>query len=134
MNISEWQEQLEMEREQKDRFFLFHSQSPLPLNERREFFGLDYYPPDQSFRFELELHEPEEKETLKIEDTGGNEREFLRWGEFRFKVADEECKLQAYKSAPEEERLFVPFRDATSGKAPVRAGEKNYPKKGDVST
>jgi len=51
-----------------------------------------------------------------IEDTGGNKREFLRWGEFRFRIAGKDCTLQAYKSDPEEERLFIPFRDTTNGK------------------
>lgn len=87
-----------------------------------EFSGLDYYPPNPSLRFELELHEHKEKEKIKIEDTGGNEREFLRWGEFRFRIANEECTLQAYKSEPEEEQLFIPFRDATSGKETYGAG------------
>ncbi len=62
------------------------------------------------------------KKTLKVEDTQGNERELLRWGEFRFKITDTDCRLQAYKNSPEEERLFVPFRDATSGKETYGAG------------
>ena len=43
-------------------------------------------------------------------------------GEFRFKVGDEECTLQAYKSDPREERLFIPFKDTTSGKETYGAG------------
>jgi len=46
----------------------------------------------------------------------------LRWGEFRFKIGDKACTLQAYKSDPNEERLFVPFRDETSGKETYGAG------------
>jgi len=122
MNISEWETLLETEREEKDRFFSLHPQSPISFNERRKFSGLDYYPPNPSFRFELELHEHKHKEKLKIADTSGNEQEFLRWGEFRFRIAGEECRLQAYKSDPEEELLFVPFRDATSGKETYGAG------------
>ena len=54
--------------------------------------------------------------------TKGEEQEFIRWGEFRFKVGNKELVLQAYKSNPEEETLFVPFRDATSGKETYGAG------------
>ncbi|MBA7567111.1 hypothetical protein ES708_08811 [subsurface metagenome] len=54
--------------------------------------------------------------------TKGNEQDFLRWGEFRFKIGGKEQTLQAYRSNPQEEMLFVPFRDATSGKETYGAG------------
>jgi uncharacterized protein len=59
---------------------------------------------------------------LKAEDTKGNEREFIRWGEFRFKINGKECTLQAYKGDSQEEGLFVPFRDKTNGIETYGAG------------
>jgi uncharacterized protein (DUF1684 family) len=38
-----------------------------------------------------------------------------QWGEFRFRIGQKECALQAYRTDPRKERLFVPFRDGTSG-------------------
>ena len=99
-----------------------HGQSPIPLEERVKFRGLEYYPPNADYRFELELHEHSDKKLLQIEDTSGNIRDFLRWAEFRFKVGAEECTLQAYKRDPREERLFIPFKDTTSGKETYGAG------------
>jgi uncharacterized protein (DUF1684 family) len=93
-----------------------------PPAERPKFKGLRYYPPDPNLRFELELHEHSDKKIVEIEDTRGNIRRFLRWGEFRFSIVNEHCTLQAYKGEPDEERLFVPFRDATSGKETYGAG------------
>jgi len=122
MEISEWKERISLELEEKDRFFKMHPQSPLSFDERQRFKGLNHYSLDPDYRFELKLHEHEEKERLKIEDTQKNEREFLRWGEFKFKIDDTDCKLQAYKSSLEEDRLFVPFRDLTSGKETYGAG------------
>ena len=122
MNISDWKAKIEQMRKQKDAFFATHYQSPIPIEQRQHFKGLDYYPPDPDYRFELELQEHEEKKVLKIQDTQGNERQFLRWGEFRFTIGDKECTLQAYKSDPHEDRLFVPFRDETSGKETYGAG------------
>jgi uncharacterized protein (DUF1684 family) len=75
MEISKWEREIKMEREQKDMFFAEHFQSPIPFEERS-----------------------------------------------RFKVGNEECKLQAYKANPLEERLFIPFRDVTSGKQTYGAG------------
>ena len=43
-------------------------------------------------------------------------------GEFRSKMADEKCVLQAYASDPEEERLLAPSRDATSDLETYGAG------------
>ncbi len=122
MKISEWKERISLELEEKDRFFKMHSQSPLSLDERQTFKGLNHYSLDPDYRFECQLREHEKKDRLRIEDTKGNEREFLRWGEFRFKISGKDCTLQAYKSDPQEDRLFVPFRDATSGKETYGAG------------
>ncbi len=122
MEVSKWKEMIQKEREQKDIFFSSHYSSPISSEERRQFKGLDYYLPGPNFRFEIELHKYKEKRILKIQDTQGNEREFLRWGEFRFKIGTKECKLQAYKSDPQEGRLFVPFRDKTSGNETYGAG------------
>ena len=123
MNVSEWKKQLERERQEKDRFFMLHPQSPLPIEDRRKLrAGLDYFPPDPVYRFELELHEHQDKNTLKMSYTRGEEKEFIRWSEFRFKIGSENCTLQAYKNDPDKDRLFVPFRDATSGKETYGAG------------
>jgi len=122
MSISEWKAMIQRERQQKDRFFSSHYQSPIPLEDRYRFKQLDYYSPDPDYRFEVELHEHGQKKVLKTEDTQGNEREFLRWGEFRFNIEGKEFTLEAYKSNPEEERLFVPFRDTTNGKETYGAG------------
>jgi uncharacterized protein (DUF1684 family) len=122
METTAWKNMILEEREQKDMFFSRDYNSPIAFEQRRLFKMLDYYPPDPDFRFLLELHEHKDKRILKIEDTKGNQREFLRWGEFRFKIENKECSLQAYKSDPHEDRLFVPFRDKTSGKETYGAG------------
>jgi uncharacterized protein (DUF1684 family) len=122
MEISRWGKRLELEREDKDMFFGQHFQSPIPVEDRLRFKGLDYYPPNRKYRFELELREHREKGKVRVQDTQGNEREFLRWGEFRFRIDDEECVVQVYKSDAMDERLFIPFRDTTSGKETYGAG------------
>jgi len=122
MPVTDWKTNTERARETKDAFFAQNWQSPLPPQERAQFKGLQYYPPDSSYRFELELHEHPEQQVVKMAYTKGNEQDFLRWGEFRFKIAGKEQTLQAYKRSREEEMLFVPFKDATSGKETYGAG------------
>jgi uncharacterized protein (DUF1684 family) len=123
INVEKWKAGLEMARKAKDEFFgSGHPQSPIPPMALQNFEGLAYYPLDPAYRFELDLHEHKEKTSLRVEDTKGGERELIRWGEFRFKIGDKDCKIQVYKSDPQEEGLFVPFRDATSGNETYGAG------------
>jgi len=122
MNLSEWRARLESERKQKDWFFAVNPRSPIPPGKREDFGGLEYYPPNSECRFELKLHEYNEKKTLRMTATSGGEQEYIRWGEFRFRLGGEEYRLQAYKRDPREQRLFVPFRDATSGRETYGAG------------
>ncbi|MCK4309442.1 MAG: DUF1684 domain-containing protein, partial [Candidatus Atribacteria bacterium] len=113
---------LERERKEKNRFFATDWQSPIPLEERAKFKGLVYYLPDPNYRFELELQEHKNKKILQIQDTTGNVRNFIRWGEFRFELSAKEFTLQAYKSDTQEKQLFVPFKDATNDKETYGAG------------
>jgi uncharacterized protein (DUF1684 family) len=122
MRIDAWEAQIERERRRKDAFFARDWQSPLAPQDRAGFRQLDYYPPDPDYRFEVELIEHAVKSRVTMAYTRGEHRDFVQWGEFRFTIGDKACVLQAYKSDAEEERLFVPFRDATSGRATYGAG------------
>jgi uncharacterized protein (DUF1684 family) len=122
MRLSEWEADLERARESKDAFFAEHWQSPIHPQDRSRFKGLQYYPSDPSYRFELELQEHPEKQVVRMAYTKGNEQDFLQWGEFRFKIGEKEQALQAYKTSSEEGTLFVPFKDATSGRETYGAG------------
>lgn len=122
MDGKQEEEWLRMERLKKDMFFASDPRSPVPLDQREVFRGLAYWPPDPGYRLQIDLHVHDEKASVHVEDTGGHIRPLLRWGEFHFELDGQPCVLQAYKGDPEEERLFVPFRDATSGKQSYGAG------------
>lgn len=119
---TDWAAAIERQRAKKDQFFAEHERSPLPPDERSSFEGLSYYPPDERFRFELDLREYEDTESVTVGTSTGGEQEYLRWGEFRFEVDGQPTSLQAYKADPADDRLWVPFRDATSGEATYGAG------------
>ena len=119
---SDWEEAVERHREEKDEYFRSSSNSPIPPDQREAFGGLSYYPPNPDYRFELSLREHDEKEPVTVGTSTEGEREYLRWGEFRFEVNGEEAALQAYKADPGDDRLWVPFRDGTSGDETYGAG------------
>ena len=124
MDISEWKARLEREREEKNRFFILDPQSPIPREERSLLVGqgIRYFPPNPDLCFELALNKHQEKKKITVATSKDGEREFIRWGEFRFQVNENQCTLQAYKRNYEEERLWVPFRDKTSGKETYGTG------------
>jgi uncharacterized protein (DUF1684 family) len=124
LDIPEWKSCLEREREEKNRFFVLDPRSPIPAEDRSNLVGkgLSYFPADPDLRFELKLHEHGEKRKIRVAASHGGEREFIRWGEFRFEVNGKQCTLQAYKSGLKEKALWVPLRDETSGKETYGAG------------
>ena len=116
---SDYTQQLREQRRKREEYFGEHPHSPVP-SER--FAGLDYYPVDRAYRFELELWEHDEVERLSVETSAGGQQEYLRRGEFRFELGGETRTLQAYRADADEDRLWVPFRDDTNDKETYGAG------------
>jgi len=119
---SDWKAAVRNDRAAKDEYFRTDPHSPIPPDERDAFDGLAYYRIDESYRFELELHEYDDKEPVTVGTSTGGEQEYLRWGAFHFEIGGDEITLDAYKSDPDDDRLWVPFRDATSGEETYGAG------------
>ena len=119
---TDWHDAVEARRERKDEYFGGSPRSPIPEAEREDFEGLHYYPPDPDYRFVLPLAEHDEKEAVTVATSTEGERTYLRWGEFRFEVDGEAATIQAYKADADDDRLWVPFRDETSGEATYGAG------------
>ena len=116
--------EIQEERGQKEAAFRAAPQSPIPADERARFAGLEYYPPDPAFRVEATLAPFERPEVVMLGSTKGDVRPQLRFGELRFSLAGQECRLTGYKDAgdPDAGELFVPFRDATTGHETYGAG------------
>ena len=108
-------------RQQKDHFFGSSPQSPIPHEQRHHgFAGLDYYPPDPSFRIRAQVLPFEQPATIEMTTSTGDLRPQLRAAELRFQLGSQQLRLTGFSdpgdaphgSLPHE--LFVPFRDATS--------------------
>jgi uncharacterized protein (DUF1684 family) len=112
-------QQIREQRQGREEYFAEHPHSPVPSE---QFAGLEYYPVDRAYRFELELREHDELERLTVETTAGGKQEYLRWGEFEFEVDGQTQTLQAYRADADDDRLWVPFRDETSGEETYGAG------------
>jgi uncharacterized protein (DUF1684 family) len=112
-------------RHQKDQFFATEASAPIPRNERQQFQGLRYFDPDPTYRVEAELVRFDAPEVVQLGTTTGRITEHFRYGEVRFTLDGQECRLTAYKSVDMEgdsAELFLPFRDATTGQESYGAG------------
>lgn len=117
-----YEQRVKSHRQEREQFFANSTHSPIPPGRQDEFAGLTHFPIDRKYRYELELDEHDERESFTIETSTGGTQTYIRWGEFRFELGGEERSLQAYKSDPHEERLWVPFRDETNGEETYGAG------------
>ncbi len=113
--------QVEQLRREKDRFFRESHNSPIPEEDRHSFSGLEYFPFSDELVFETELVEMDSPaEVVMATSVAGEEALYHRVGHFEFEVGGTLVRLYAYRSAHEHEHgrpsLFIPFRDATSGK------------------
>ncbi len=112
-----WRRALVRFRGEKDQFFRVSHDSPLPHEDRDAFRGLSYFDPDPSFRFELKLKRYAIPDALVLATSKGTRQLFNRMGYFDLTFDGKPVKVQAYQSAERDDpSLFIPFRDATSGK------------------
>jgi uncharacterized protein (DUF1684 family) len=108
-------------RKAKDDFFGHDHQSPLTPEQRRDFRGLSYYPENRALVVKGSLDPEVEAGDVPMEATGGGQQVYTRAGIVRFTVDEQPAQLTLFAQEDQHE-LFVPFRDATSGKGSYPAG------------
>ncbi len=105
----------------------FGSSPDSPINEDEQgaaFQGLSYFPPDPAYRVLASVVPFAEQEVVKLGSTKGDVRPQLRFAELHFTLAGQDLRLTGYQDVEPENgnELFVPFRDATTGKETYGAG------------
>jgi uncharacterized protein (DUF1684 family) len=110
-------------RAEKDLFFREHRQSPLVPEQRSSFRGLEYFPenPDLVVHTELVTEGVDRDERIVMQTTTGDEQIYRRAGAIEFDVEGGRARLTLFASDDMHD-LFLPFRDATSGKESYGAG------------
>ena len=127
--------ELEEFRKAKDDFFRDDPRSPLTPDQRAVFNGLSYYPESTVLRIEGQLDmDVDRDEQIFMQTTTGGTQVYRRAGKVQFQIDERSAEITLYESADQED-LFVPFRDATSGKETYGAGrylEVERPNEGRV--
>jgi uncharacterized protein len=113
-------------RRERDLAFRSNPQSPIPSADRASFRGLEYFDVDLKLRFQVMLNRLPEPKMIRIATNTGEVRDALRYGFFEFSVQGRTCRLFAYRLddnlASGKPILFIPFKDATTGKESYGAG------------
>ncbi len=118
-------------RAEKDAFFREEPQSPIPSNERCDFQGLRYFPPNIALRVPARIEPLPDYQEVVLTTSDGQQRPFQRYATLHFEVDGTPAQLTAYLSPlsqrqhgdhVHEEPMFIPFRDALAGKETYGAG------------
>lgn len=106
---------IERMRREKSDFFRMSPESPLDPSDRA--LALRFFAVDPAYRVEA-AWEPAAPplRRIRLGTSTGEEREYLDAGALRFRIDGQERTLRGFISAGRAHELFVPFRDATSGK------------------
>jgi uncharacterized protein (DUF1684 family) len=102
--------------------------SPLTKKERKKFKEHQFYPIDLNYRVQAHFAPFPQPDTVVMPTSAGTEKVYIRYAQLHFNLYGQHCHLVAYqnvKLAKKEEyknHLFVPFRDATSGKTSYGGG------------
>ena len=106
----------------RDDLFKHHSQSPVEPEERDAFPGLSYFDPDSAYRVPARL-DPGPDDELEI-DTGGGDGviRYRRAARLVFELEGLRCSLTVLALVQYGGGLFVPFKDATSGRETYGGG------------
>jgi uncharacterized protein len=108
-------------RETRDELFRTHPQSPLPDVERAGFSGLDYYPYDPAARVFADLADVEAP-PQPVETSGAQTLLFRPFARASFELGGEALALEVYWLESYGGGVFLPFRDATSGRETYGGG------------
>jgi len=108
-------------RETRDVLFKTHPQSPIPEESRPAFAGVPYYDYDPSMRFTVSLV-PADEERYDITSSRDGTYSFTRFARAPLHLAGTDVELEVYWLEAYGGGVFVPFRDATSGKTTYGAG------------
>jgi uncharacterized protein (DUF1684 family) len=121
-DTEEWAERLRENRREKDEFFAEHPQSPIPPGEREGFDGLEYFEPDPDCRVAATVTVHDRPDPVEMETSDGRTVRYERVITFAFELDGETREVHGYRQGPDDETIFVPFRDKTTGQGTYEGG------------
>lgn len=117
-DIPDYEADLERWRSERDEFFKHHYATPLADDVIASFGGISYYPPDIAWRFEVAMET--ENAPVDIESSTGASSRYPGAG--MVEIPFDQGPVQMTVLRGEEDEMYIPFRDLTSGVSTYGAG------------
>ncbi len=113
---------VENKRAETDQYFK-SAKSPLSEVGKSEFTGLPYFDIDLKYLIDAKVEQIENPDTIKLNTTTGDIRDYLRFAKLHFSVNDTLCSLVVYKSVHASDiHYFLPYKDYSNGVGSYSAG------------
>lgn len=109
-------------REERDRLFARHPQSPLPEEDRAGFRGLSYYDYDPALRFAAPVEHGVNPGEIEVQLQEDGLLRLRRFGRVRIVAGGGEHTLSLFWVSGYGGGVFLPFQDATSGEETYGGG------------
>ena len=115
-DLAAWRKEIETERAMKDEFMGRHPESPF-VSGRVPFHSLVYFPIEPKFRVRATLERPAVPEEAYLRTNRDNQAVMRYLGDLLFSIGGRSLRLRVYHAGEGVgTSVFVPFRDATSGR------------------
>jgi len=123
-NDVDYAKQLMADRAAKDTAFRHSPGQPVPRERADALIPLSYFPPDPEYVAPASLKLASKREVIDMPTSTGEVRKEERVGVLEFSLKGQPLTLSAFVEAGSQDmsRLFVPFRDLTSGTETYQAG------------
>jgi uncharacterized protein (DUF1684 family) len=112
------------DREKRDLFMKSSPESPFTEEGRERFAGLTYFPPDPTYRVPARLIPVGEEKVVPLTLTGGAVERYLEAAYAEFELQGGSYRLLLLRQSGDDttNRLFLAFRDSTSGRETYGGG------------
>jgi len=111
-------------RDEKFESLKFDEDSPIPEDKRDAFTGLNYYPPDPSYKVNIRMIRLDNMDRVELATSDGKEREFVKYAWAEFNLNGKTHRLLILRPLPviAKTKFFLAFTDRTSAEETYGAG------------
>ena len=111
-------------RQEVDDFMRNSDQSPLADSLKQRFQGLNYFEVDPNYKISASLEKIENNSRLRLGTSDGVVKDYLKYAYANFQLQGQDLRLLVLRSLENDEQdyLFIPFSDATSGEQTYGGG------------
>lgn len=127
-NFIEYIDTIQDFRKGKNIKLMYDEASPLTIDQRKSFEGLNYFAADLKFYIDGELIRDDTPETIIMKTSTDRSPAYVKYGVVNFTIDSVELTLAVYQNkkmldlSQDQNHLFVPFRDGTSGQESYGGG------------